>query len=153
MQTIAIKLSAVRSIAAAAGRADNELRSLIHGCGGSPRRAKRMLRSSPEVAKMLAEAYAAALLEGTHHVHAVKACNAMYLTLVPATKADAEPSDDGEGDPDEHSEEAAAADAWANGDKTITPAAPVRRRRMAAPMTAAKADASALKALLQPELI
>lgn len=107
MQTIATKLAAVKSSPAAAGWSDNELRSLIHGCGGSPRRAKRMLRNSPDVAKMLAEGYAAAIAEGTHHIHAVKACNSMFLALMGATGT--APAADETDETDEEADEPAPA--------------------------------------------
>lgn len=98
MKTIAVKLSAVKSAAAATGWESNDLRALIHGCGGSPKRAIRLLKHSPGVARMLAEAYAAALAEGMHHVHAVKACNEMFLSIVPKTATTPEAPEGGEGE-------------------------------------------------------
>lgn len=140
MQTIATKLTAVRSIPAAQGWSDNELRSLIHGTGGSPRRAKRLLRADPALAKLLAEQYAAAIESGTHHIHAVKACAEQFAEMFgrPAPSDDDTDGDDteageaGEGDADEQpaAEPVAAA-----------PAKTVKRVRKA------KADAAALKAL------
>lgn len=152
MQTIATKLAAVKSIAAAEGWADNELRALIHGCGGSPRRAKRILRADQAVAKVLSESYANAIAEGMHHVHAVAACNQQFAEMFPRA---AEPSDEEAPQgwavadtsvEDEAEAQFAAADAWANGDdKSITPSKPLRRASKPAVLT--EQGIAALKAL------
>lgn len=104
MQTITTKLAAVKSCAAAAGWADNELRSLIHGVGGSPRRAKRVLKANPTLAKSLADAYAAAIKAGTPHITAVKAAAQQFAKLVPSTEA----PEGGEGGDDDAADAAPA---------------------------------------------
>lgn len=71
MQTITTKLSAVRPFAA--DWSDNDIRALIHGTGGSPRRAKRLLKSDPQGALKLAKAFAKDIKAGTAFVTAVKA--------------------------------------------------------------------------------
>jgi hypothetical protein len=86
MQTIATKLTAVRPFAA--GFTDNELRSLIHGTGGSPRRAKRLLKTSLVAAKELATKFADDIREGTPFVTAVQAANARYAEIIGAGTED-----------------------------------------------------------------
>lgn len=103
MQTIATKLAAVRKHAA--GWNDHDLRCLIHGVGGSPRRARRVLKADAALAKMLAEQYATAIESGTHHVHAVKACNESFLAMfAPSTETDTEAAEGGEGEDESEAE-------------------------------------------------
>lgn len=70
MKTIATKIAALRPFAA--GIADDALRHIIHGVGGSPRRAKRLLRSDPNSALGLGEDYVADITAGVPHVTAVR---------------------------------------------------------------------------------
>lgn len=81
MQTIAHKLTVVSKSPAAAGWSENELRALIHGTGGSPRRAKRLLKADPEQAKTLADAFAADIAAGTAFVNAVKAAAERFAAI------------------------------------------------------------------------
>lgn len=139
MKTIDQKLTIVRTVAAAAEISADDLRALIHGCGGSPRRAKRVLRQDPALAKLLAEQYRTAIEAGEHHVHAVKACSEQFRAMfgIAAESADAESADADEADAEE-------ADATA---EAITP---VRTRRRTKPVAEA---AAALAALAQPALL
>ncbi|MBI5270678.1 MAG: hypothetical protein HY856_13485 [Burkholderiales bacterium] len=94
MQEITAKVARVRP--AARGMNEQDIRHLIHGTGGSPRRAKRAIKLG--IAPMLADAYKAALDDGLAHVQAVARCNELWADLVPANEpaepADAEPSDE-----------------------------------------------------------
>lgn len=86
MQTIATKLSRVAPIA---GFTKQQTRHLIHGCGGSPRRANKAARLG--LHEVLSSAYAAAINDGLSHTQAVQRCDALWLELVPA--ADTKPAD------------------------------------------------------------
>lgn len=78
MQTITAKLARVIS-AAPAGWTKDDCRHLIHGTGGSPRRARRLLKTNPMLAATLRDAYIAAIDNGKAHTQAVLACSEMYL--------------------------------------------------------------------------
>jgi hypothetical protein len=80
MQTIADKSLAIRAVAHAAGIKGDAIRHLIHGCGGSPRRAKRAIKAG--VAELLAETYKAALDSGLSHTQAVIRCNEVAAPLL-----------------------------------------------------------------------
>lgn len=158
MQTIDAKLSRIAAVIKAAGLTADQARHLIHGTGGSPRRARRAIRLG--IHMQLIDAYAAALAEGGSHTQAVIRCNALYLELVPSAPA-AGPNDETDGD-DGAAEEAAAAvtKAAAKPSKRTVAAAiasqaglvpdakPAKRIRKAAAAPAAKLDAAGLKALL-----
>lgn len=57
MLTIEAKLAKVLPTAIAAGFTESETRHLIHGTGGSPRRAKRLLKTDIETARAMAQAF------------------------------------------------------------------------------------------------
>jgi hypothetical protein len=137
MQLIATKLSAVRP--AAEGWTDNELRSLIHGCGGSPRRAKRALRSELEVeglslAGFLQSQFDADIAAGTHFIHATRNANQRWAALFPSTEAPE--GGEGEDDADPEGAEVVA-------ELPAAEPAPKRRRVKAKPLAEA-ADQPAL---------
>lgn len=97
MQDIATKLSRVAAVAKAAGLTTDQTRHLIHGTGGSPRRAKRAIRLG--IHEQLIDAYTAALAETGAHNTAVIACNKLWADLVPSTPADADEADEEAGEP------------------------------------------------------
>lgn len=138
MQTIAAKLS--RLSPAAKALTLQQRRHLIHGCGGSPRRANKALRHG--FAELLADAYAAALEAGAAHVKAVQQCDALWLDLVPR-QADAEPADESGADEadDEASEPAAA---------TAKPRAPRFMGKRPSLMPTAAETAAILASVSQP---
>ncbi|CAB4158742.1 hypothetical protein UFOVP707_22 [uncultured Caudovirales phage] len=86
MQTIADKTARIIRAAKAAGLTADQARHLIHATGGSPRRARRILRQDPALATMLADTFKAAVTEGTPFVTAVRQANAAYLASMPATE-------------------------------------------------------------------
>lgn len=147
MQTIEAKLAKIAAALTAAGLTRDQGRHLIHGTGGSPRRAKRAIRMG--IAPMLIEAYDAALNETGAHAKAVIACNAMWNDLVPraaGTESDDDTPEAPEGGEGEDSAEAAATAATAAIVKAATtPPAPRRTRRSAKPEAK---SADELKALL-----
>src|SRR5690242_16068550 len=73
MQDIATKIARVRPVAKAAGLTADQMRHLIHGTGGSPRRAKRAIKAG--IAEQLIETYQAALEDEGSHAGAVIKCN------------------------------------------------------------------------------
>lgn len=77
MQDIATKLARVRP-ARPEGWTDDDLRRLIHGVGGSPRRAACLLRSDVERAAHFRDAYSADIKEGMSHSAAVVKANDRY---------------------------------------------------------------------------
>lgn len=81
MQTITEKLARVHVID---GYTKADYRHLIHGCGGSPRRANKAAKHG--LADMLRDCYVMALAEGDAHATATRKCNDLWLSLVP--KAD-----------------------------------------------------------------
>ncbi len=89
MKTIAQKLSQVRA-AAPEGWTDHQLRSVIHGVGDSPRRAARLIRTSPDDAVALAAAYDEDIEQGTTHVTAVRNSIARWNELFPPVEAEEE---------------------------------------------------------------
>ena len=149
MKTIAEKLTIVRTAKAAAGWTDDALRHLIHGTGGSPRRAKRLLNSDPALATMLAEQYRIAVEEGHAHVSAVKLCAEQYRAVFPSAT---EAPEGGEGD-DESDVDAEEAEATAQAIAAVEAAAPVRRRRVKVKPLAEAAAALAALADAQPALL
>lgn len=92
MQTIESKLSRVLPIATAAGLSADQARHLIHGTGGSPRRAKRAIRLG--IHGQLIEAYEAALEETGAHASALSACNGLWADLVPTESEEPDASDE-----------------------------------------------------------
>lgn len=84
MQTIESKLAKITSLSRSLGLTDEQARHLIHGTGGSPRRAKRALRLG--IHQQLIDAYTASLEETGAHATAVIACNKLWAELVPATE-------------------------------------------------------------------
>lgn len=90
MQEITTKLAKITHLTRPLGLTDDQARHLIHGTGGSPRRAKKAIALG--IHEQLIDAYTAALEETGAHAKAVIACNAMWAELVPAAEpADAEP--------------------------------------------------------------
>lgn len=98
---IASKLAKVRR-AAPAGWTDDQLRHLIHGTGGSPRRAIRLLKADTEIAAAFRDQYAAEIDANVHHVTAVRNAAARYLAMFPPAA-----NDDGETEPEEEQPEPA----------------------------------------------
>jgi len=98
MQDIATKIARVRPVAVAAGLSVDQMRHLIHGTGGSPRRAKRAIKAG--FAEVLADAYEAALQDEGSHAKAVAKCNAMWTDLMPGRPTDDEDSEGGATDAD-----------------------------------------------------
>lgn len=133
MQDIATKVARVSAVAKAAGLTVDATRHLIHGVGGSPRRAKRAIRYG--VHQQFIDTYTGALHDGDAHVQAVAKCSTLWLATFPSTGA--EPSEDD----DDASDAAETAIA-----KAATPA-PRRTRRMGA-MPSMMPSAADLKALL-----
>ena len=84
MQEITTKLAKITAITRSIGLTDDQARHLIHGTGGSPRRAKKAIRLG--IHQQLIDAYSAALEETGAHATAVIACNAMWAELVPAAE-------------------------------------------------------------------
>ena len=140
MQDITTKLSRVTAVAKAAGLTNDQTRHLIHGTGGSPRRAKRAIRLG--IHDQLIAAYTAALSETGAHATAVIACNRLWAELVPSAPAADEPADTDGADADEAGDEADAAVA-----KAAAKPAPrrIRRAGVVPSMMPSEAD---LKALL-----
>lgn len=97
MQEIATKLARIATVAKAAGLTADQQRHLIHGTGGSPRRAKRAIRLG--IHEQLIAAYAAALADEGSHVLATAACNKLWAELVPSAPVDDEAEDDGAAEP------------------------------------------------------
>lgn len=98
MKTIAVKFSAARKQIPVTALSDALLKSMIHGVGGSPRRAVRSFKTSPAFALDCAERYDVAIKDGTPHITAVQAGNrhwSMFLgTKDDAIKAGIEYGDD-----------------------------------------------------------
>lgn len=85
MQTIESKLARIAAVIAAAGLTSDQGRHLIHGCGGSPRRARRAIRMG--VHQQLLDTYGAALLDAGSHVTATHQCNALSIELLGLQRA------------------------------------------------------------------
>ncbi len=82
MQDIATKLIRIAAAAKAAGLTSDQARHLIHGTGGSPRRAKLAIRWG--LHDQLIDAYTATLSDAGSHPTAVAACNRLWAELVPS---------------------------------------------------------------------
>ena len=139
MQDIATKLSRVATAIKAAGLTHDQARHLIHGTGGSPRRAKRAIRLG--IHDQLIAAYSAALLDGGSHATATAACNKLWAELVPSAPA-ADPDDTDTPDGDDAGDDADDAVAAA-----AAKPAPKRIRRMGV-VPSVMPSAADLKALL-----
>jgi hypothetical protein len=131
MQTIEAKLAKVLPAAHAAGFTEAEARHLIHATGGSPRRAKRILRNDPAMARAMATAFREGLEAGVPFASLLQQARAAWPSLTEPTEA----PEGGEGDDAAEPEAAAPAP---------EPAAPVRRRRRSTPPAAAAAALAAL---------
>lgn len=155
MQTIETKLARIAAVAKAAGLTTDQQRHLIHGTGGSPRRAKRAIRLG--IHEQLIAAYTAALATEGSHAIATNACNKLWAELVPSTPADEND------DADEAAEAPAAQPAKAKraakpvaeqiAEQAVAKAASASRsttkaRRQAAAKAAPATTAADLKALL-----
>lgn len=141
MQDITTKLARIAAVTKAAGLSADQARHLIHGTGGSPRRAKRAILLGIHTA--LIDAYGAVLAESGAHATAVVACNKLWADLVPSPAADA----------DDEAQDAAAAHITLIGDEghaeaqaqAIQAIKRVRRQGVMPSMMPSPAD---LKALL-----
>jgi hypothetical protein len=100
MQTLTQKLSRITT--KPAGWTQQDLRHLIHGCGGSPRRANKAIRL--DFAETLRDAYKAALGDGSAHATATQQCDDLWATLT------ATPDTEATEETDPHAAEDAAAD-------------------------------------------
>lgn len=105
MKTIEQKLASIKSTAAAVGFDLDLARHLIHATGGSPRRARRLLRSDIALATSLATGFRDAVTSGTPFRSALATAQAEWATLFPTPEA----PEGGEGE-EEAAEEATAAD-------------------------------------------
>lgn len=139
MQTIETKLAKIAAVAKAAGLTADQQRHLIHGTGGSPRRAKRAIRLG--IHEQLIDAYNAALADNGSHAQATNACNQLWAQLVPST-------------PDDETKAPAAAAAKPVAQQIAEQAvakasrSTAKARRQAATSAAPAATAASLKALL-----
>jgi hypothetical protein len=136
MQTIQQKLAKVLPTARAAGFTEDEARHLIHATGGSPRRAKRLMRTDPDTARAMAQAFREGLEAGEPFASLLQQARAAWPSLTEPTEA----PEGGEGDDAAEPEAAAPAPAA----PAPEPAAPVRRRRRSPPPAAAAAALAAL---------
>lgn len=111
--SIATKLSRISSALKAAGWTEKQGRHLIHGTGGSPRRARRLLKDNIELAVALRDAYAKGIADGVPHSKLMPLCNELYrremARIAPADDADSDdagsdaPADDTDVEPEEMS--------------------------------------------------
>lgn len=101
MQAISHKLSRVMS-AAPADWSRDDVRHLIHGVGGSPRRARRLLKADDGLAQALElrDAYIADIGNGVPHTNAVANANGRWQERF-VTESDAADAQDGDDDTDE----------------------------------------------------
>lgn len=100
MQTIDTKLAKIRG-AAPEGWTDDALRHLIHGTGGSPRRAKRLLARADGSAELFAGKYRDAVAAGLPHSACVMAGNKLWAeTYGGPVESDGDDDDSEGGTPD-----------------------------------------------------
>jgi len=93
MQDIASKFAKVRPHAPESW-SDADVRHLIHGVGGSPRRAKRLLKLDLDTAIELRDAYAKDFESGVHHTKAVIAAAHRYAAAFVNDTESEEPADE-----------------------------------------------------------
>ncbi len=125
MKTIATKVAAIAAAATAAGIPAKLHNHLIHATGGSPRRAKRLLKADPAKAIAMAKAFQAAVESGVPFRTALANAQAAWQMPHGATEA----PEGGEG---EHEDEPAAEPA------------PVRRVRRSPRLSAMAAQVATL---------